>query len=132
MVLAEDHPMMRRSLRLLLEADENVELVAEAFDLRTAERHVGRYRPSVLVIDLRLRDGSSIEAIRRMRQRSPRPQIVVLTMDDSPGFAEQALQAGAIGFVLKDTAEAELSDAIRSAAAGDCYTSPRMRDAGAP
>ena len=110
---------MRRSLRLLLEADENVELVAEAVDLSTTERHVRRYRPSVLVLDLRLRDGSSIEAISRMRQRAACPQIVVLTMDDSPGFAEQARQAGAIGFVLKDTAETELPDAIRSAAAGD-------------
>jgi two-component system response regulator NreC len=122
---------MRHSLKLLLESDETVELVAEAFDLRTTERHVCRYRPDVLVLDLRLRDGSSIEAIRRLRKRPPRPQIVVLTMDDSPGFAEQALQAGAVGFVLKDTADAELADAIRSAAAGEYYMSPRMRASGA-
>ena len=52
-------------------------------------------------------------------------------MDDSPGYAEEALRAGAVGFVLKDTADAELGDAIRKAAAGDYYTSPRMRSAGA-
>ncbi len=123
--------MMRRSLRLLLESEVDVEVVAEAVDLRTTERHVQRYRPTVLVLDLRLRDGSSIEAIRRMRDREPYPQIVVLTMDDSPGFAEQALEAGAIGFVLKDTADTELAAAIRSAAAGKCYMSPRMGAAGA-
>jgi two-component system, NarL family, response regulator NreC len=130
-VLAEDHPMMRRSLRLLLESEVDVEVVAEAIDLRTAEREVRRHRPAVLVLDLRLRDGSSIEAIRLMREQAPRVQIVVLTMDDSPGYAEEALRAGAVGFVLKDTADAELGDAIRNAAAGDYYTSPRMRSAGA-
>ncbi len=122
---------MRRSLRLLLEGEVDVEVVAEAIDLRTAEREVRRHHPAVLVLDLRLRDGSSIEAIRLMREQAPRVQIVVLTMDDSPGYAEEALRAGAVGFVLKDTADAELGDAIRKAAAGDYYTSPRMRSAGA-
>jgi two-component system, NarL family, response regulator NreC len=130
-VLAEDHPTMRHSLRMVLDHEDDVELVGEAFDLRTTERQVNRYRPGVLVLDMRLRDGSSIDAIRRIRRRAPGSQIVVLTMDDSPGFAEQARAAGAIGFVLKDTADAELADAIRSAAAGEHYTSPRMRSTGA-
>ncbi len=121
---------MRRSLRLLLEHEDSVEIVAETSDLQMTERQIRRYRPGVVVLDMRLRDGSSIEAIRRIRRRAPCPQIVVLTMDDSPGFAEHARAAGAIGFVLKDTADAELADAIRCAAAGEHYTSPRMRAAG--
>jgi len=125
-VLADDHALMRRSLRLLLDREEGVDVVAEAGDLTTVIRHVRRHVPHVLVLDLGMPNGSSIDVIRGLREQAPDTEIVVLTMDDSPVFAQQALDAGAIGFVLKDHADTELTEAVRGAARGDEYLSPRI------
>lgn len=125
-VLADDHALMRRSLRLLLDREEGVEVIAEAEDLTAVMRHVRGHLPHVLVLDLRLPAGSSIEAIRHLRQQVPSTEVVVLTMEDNPVFAQQALDAGAIGFVLKEFADAELPQAVRSAARGEQYLSARL------
>jgi two-component system response regulator NreC len=125
-VLADDHALMRRSLRLLLDNEEGVEVIAEADDLRSVMRHVHGHLPHVLVLDLGMPNGSSIEAIRRLREQAPSTEIVVLTMEDSPVFAREALDAGAIGFVLKDFADTELPQAVRSAARGEQYFSQRV------
>jgi two-component system response regulator NreC len=125
-VLADDHVPMRRSLRLLLEGEQGLEVVAEADDHASAARHVHGHRPQVLVLDLGLRSGSSIEAIRSLSERAPQTKIVILTMEDNPVFAQRTLTAGAIGFVAKDLADVELPDAIRAAARGEEYVSPRV------
>lgn len=125
-VLADDHVPMRRSLRLLLEGEQGLEVVAEADDHASAARHVHGHRPQVLVLDLGLRNGSSIEAIRSLSERAPQTKIVILTMEDNPVFAQRTLTAGAIGFVAKDLADVELPDAIRAAARGEEYVSPRV------
>jgi two-component system response regulator NreC len=125
-VLADGHPLMRRNLRVLLEGDDGVEVVAEAGDLSTAVRNVHAYLPHVLVIDLSMSNGSSLEAIRELRERMPATAIVVLTMEESTVFAQQALDAGAIGFVLKHAADAELAQGVQSAARGAEYVSPRV------
>ena len=78
----------------------------------------------MLLLDLRMPNGSSIEAIRRLREEVPETQIVVATMEESPLFARQALDAGAVGYVLKDNADTELAAAIRCAARGEEYVSP--------
>jgi two-component system response regulator NreC len=122
-VLAEDHAVLRRSLRRLLGVEQDIKVVAEAGDLITAMRQVAVYRPHVLVLDLRMPGGSSIEAIRRLRARVPQTEIVVLTMESNPLFARQALDAGAVGFVLKDRADSELPAAVRSATEGKEYVS---------
>jgi two-component system response regulator NreC len=115
-VLADDHALMRRSLRLILEGDEAIAVVAEADDLAGAGRHLHRLHPRVLVLDLNLPDGSALAAIGSLRRAEPQTQIVVVTMEDNPGFARRALAAGASGFVLKDHAEEELPGAVRTAA----------------
>jgi len=125
-VLADDHAFMRRGLRLLLEGEPDVEVIAEAGDLSAAEARVQGHLPDVLVLDLMMPGGSSIEAIRQLRERVPQTQIVVLTMADNPVFAQRALSSGAIGFVLKDLADTELPDALRAAARGEEYVSPRV------
>jgi DNA-binding NarL/FixJ family response regulator len=117
---------MRRSLRLLLDGEDGIKVIAEADDLSTAVRHVNDHRPHVLVIDLSMPDGSSIEAIRGLREQVPSTEIVVVTMEASPAFAQHALNAGAIGFVLKDTGDAELPEAVRRAARREEYISPRV------
>ena len=125
-ILADDHEMVRRNLRLLLNQEEGLEVIAEAADLASVLRHVRAHVPHVLVLDLRLPNGSSVATIRALRGQVPRTQIVVLTMDDSPVFAQQALGAGAMGFVLKERADDELPVAIRRAARGEEYVGPRL------
>ncbi|MGO9906013.1 MAG: response regulator [Solirubrobacteraceae bacterium] len=125
-VLADDHRLRRRSLRLLLEAENDVQVIAEAGDLFTAIRHVKGHVPHVLLLDLQMPGGSSIEAIRRLRAEVTETEIVVLTTEESPVFAQQALEAGAVGYVLKDNADGELPQAIRRAARGQEYVSRRV------
>jgi two-component system, NarL family, response regulator NreC len=125
-ILADDHAGVRRNLRLLLDREEGLEVIAEAADLSTVLRHVTGHQPHVLVLDLQMPNGSSLEVIRRLHTQVPQTQIVVLTMETSPAFAQQALEAGAIGFVLKDQADTELPAAVRRAARGDEFVSPHV------
>lgn len=125
-ILAEDHEIVRRNLRVVLDREDGVEVIAEVADLSSVIRHVGVHLPHVLVLDLRLPNGSRIATIRRMREDAPTTEIVVLTMEESPAFALQALNAGAIAFVVKDQADHELPMAVRRAAKGEEYVSPRL------
>ncbi|HYM54277.1 MAG TPA: response regulator transcription factor [Solirubrobacteraceae bacterium] len=127
-VLADDHELMRRGLRQLLDGEQDVEVIAEADDLESVVRHVQGQAPHVLVLDLGMPGGSSVEAIGQLRERTPETQIVVLSLEDSPMFAQRAFLAGAIGFVAKDLADGELPAAIRAAARGEEYVRPRMAD----
>jgi two-component system response regulator NreC len=117
---------MRHTLRLLLDGDDTIDVVAETGDLSTVMRDVHAHLPAVLVIDLSMSNGSSLGAIRRLRVSEPGTAIVVLTMEESSVFAKQALDAGAIGFVVKHAADAELVEGVRSAARGEEYVSPRV------
>ena len=125
-VVAEDHAFMRRSLRLLLEHDRGLSLVAEAPDLKSAVAHVLAGQPDVLVLDLGMPDGSSLHAISDLRRRAPGTQIVALSMNDDPAFARGALAAGALGFVLKQLADEELPRAVYTVARRSRYVSPRV------
>ena len=126
-VLAEDHALLRESLRLLLDATEGIEVVAEADDLESALRQVGE-RPHVLVLDLGMLSGSVRESIATLRARAPATDVVVLTMEESPVVVQHLLACGAQGFVLKDRADDELPGAIRAAARGEQYVSPRVAE----
>ncbi len=126
MLLADDHAQMRRSLRLLLDEEQGIEVVAEAGDLGTLARALEHEQPTVVVLDLRMPGGSSGEALERLRERAPATRTVVVTMDENPVFAERALASGALGFVTKDLADEELAQAIRAAARGEQYVSPRI------
>ncbi len=130
-VIADDHTVVRQGLRMLIDNEDGFQVVAEAGTVPDAERMARAHRPSVLVLDLNMPGGSSLDAIPRL---SPETAIVVLTMQDDPAFARQALQAGALGFVLKEAADEELLQAIRLAAAGQPYLNPRLgaRMAAAP
>ncbi len=118
--------MVRRTMRLLLDDEHDIDVRAEAADLSTVMRHLYHHGPRVLVLDLRLANGSTVETIRRLRAQAPDTEIVVLTMEESPQFAQQAVDAGATGFVLKDRADSELVAAVRAAARGEEYISPRV------
>ena len=125
-VLADDHPVVRRGLRMLLDDEEGFEVVAEAGDIDEARRYVRGHHPNVLVLDLNMPGGSSLEAIPDMRSEFPETQIVVLTMQQEPAYAREAIAAGAIGYVLKQAADGELVQAVRLAAEGESYLNPRL------
>ena len=118
--------MVRTGLRMLLDAEADMEVVAEAGDVEAARRSVLGYKPTILVLDLNMPGGSSLEAIPRVAAVSPETSIVVLTMQDDPAFAREALQAGARGYVLKHAAGAELVQAIRAAAGGGTWLNPDL------
>jgi len=125
-VIADDHQVVRAGLRLLLEAEEGFEVLAEAGDVPTTEHRLNAYRPRVLILDLTMPGESSLAVIPRIRETSPDTQIVVLTMHNDPAFAREALRAGAAGYVLKEAADTELVRAVRLAAEGRTYLNPQL------
>jgi two-component system response regulator NreC len=125
-VLADDHVVVRHGLKMLLDSEPGLRVVAEADDVEGAKRYVRGHHPNVLVLDLNMPNGSSLEAIPAIREQSPETQIVVLTMQQEPAFARHALSAGAIGYVLKEAADEELVEAVKRAAAGESYLNPRL------
>ena len=125
-VLAEDHAVVRRGLRMLLDDETDFEVVAEAGDVEEAKRYLRGHHPTVLVLDLNMPGGSSLRDIPAIRSEFPETQIVVLTMQPEPVFARQAFAAGATGYVLKQAADGELVEAVRLAAVGEIYLNPRL------
>ena len=125
-VIADDHAVVRRGLRQVLDAEDGLEVLAEASDLDGTRRYLRGHHPDVLVLDLNLSGGSSLGAISELRAEFPDTQIVVLTMEGEPRYAREALSSGALGYVLKEAAESELVEAVRRAAAGDTYLNPRL------
>jgi two-component system response regulator NreC len=126
LVLADDHAVVRSGLRMLLDSESEFEVVAEASNIEDARRYVRGHHPKVLVLDLNMPGGSSLEAIPAIRAESPDTEIVVLTMQQEPAFAREALRAGALGYVLKEAADDELVQAVRLAAAGESYLNPKL------
>jgi two-component system response regulator NreC len=125
-VIADDHAVVRRGLLQVLDSEEGIQVVAEAANLEDARRYVRGHHPNVLVLDLNLPEGLSLDAIPEIRSEFPDTQIVVLTMQNEPAYARQALSAGALGYVLKEAAESELVEAVCRAAVGDSYLNPRL------
>lgn len=125
-VIADDHAIVRRGLRMLLDGEPGFEVVAEAEDAEAARRYVHGHHPDVLVLDINMPGGSSLETVPTIRAESPETQIVVLTMQDEAAYARQAMRAGVLGYVLKEAADEELVEAVRRAAAGQSYLNPKL------
>src|SRR5262249_24319266 len=105
-VVADGHAIVRSGVRLLLDAEEDLQVVAEAEDVRSAIRQVQEHKPMVLILD----PGASGD---RIGELSADTNVVVLTMQNDPAFAREALRAGALGYVLKEAADTQLVDAVR-------------------
>ena len=125
-VIADDHAVVRSGLKTLLEAEPGFTVTAEARDVRSAMTFVRAHRPDVLVLDLNMPGESSLPAIPDFLEASPDTAIVVLTMQNDPAFAREALRAGALGYVLKESANAELVEAVRAATDGRTYLQPQL------
>jgi two-component system response regulator NreC len=125
-VVADDHAIVRSGLRMLLDAEEDMHVVAEAGDVPSALRYVRAHRPAVLILDLNMPGEPSLPAIPAVSEASPDTKVVVLTMQNDPAFAREALRGGALGYVLKEAADAELVEAVRMAAQGRTYLHPEL------
>lgn len=125
-LIADDHAVVRQGLHLLIDAEPDLKVVAEAGTVPDTLMKTRALRPTVLILDLNMPGGSSLEAIPQLRHEAPDTAIVVLTMQNDPAFARKALQAGAAGFVLKEAADDELLEAIRQASSGGTYLNPTL------
>lgn len=126
-VLAVEHAVVRSGLQLLLHGEHGLRVVAEAGDADGALRLTGARRPTVLVLDLGLPgDPPAFETIRAVSEMAPDTAIVVLTAQEDPSSARAALTAGAVAYVLEEAADAELLEAVRTAARGGRHVSPRV------
>ncbi len=127
-VLADDHPVVRQGLRVLLEAEPDFSVVGEAGDGLETSGLVERLQPDVLVLDLLMPGLDGIEVIRQVRRRTPQTRVVVLSMHSDEAYVLEALGAGAAAYVLKKSTLAELGHAIREAVAGRHYLSPPLSE----
>jgi two-component system response regulator NreC len=125
-VLADDHAVVRSGLRLLLERESDLRVVAEVGDAEDAKLAVGEHRPTALVLDLNMPGPPTLAELPAIIAASPETAVIVLTMQDEPAFAREALRAGARGYVAKQAAGAELVTAIRTTVTGSTYLNPEL------
>jgi two-component system, NarL family, response regulator NreC len=125
-LLADDHNVMRRGLRLLLESQPDFKVVAEAADGRQAVAQAEAHKPDVVVLDVAMPNLSGIEAAQRILSDAPSVAVVVLSMHSDEGYVLRALKAGAKGYLLKDSAEGDLIEAIRAVTQGKTFFSPEI------
>jgi len=125
-VIADDHPIVREGLKTLLEAEDDLTVLAEAADAEEALRKVKAYKPDVLVIDLVMPGPSSIDSMPAFREANENTRVMVLTMQSDPTYARAALRAGASGYMVKEAAQTTLVEAIREVAAGKTYVAPEL------
>jgi two-component system response regulator NreC len=125
-LLADDHTVMRRGLRLLLESQPEFSVVAEAADGRQAVEQAEATRPDVAVVDIAMPNLSGIEAAHRMSAALPHLAILILSMHSDEGYVLRALKAGAKGYLLKDSAEGDLIEAIKVVHQGRTFFSPEI------
>lgn len=125
-VLIEDHTILREGLRALLASDPEFEVVGEFGDGREAVAHIATLNPDLVLTDLSMPRMNGIEAIREIRKRVPGAKMLTLTIHKAEEYVRAALQAGAHGYLLKDSTHAELLTAARKALGGRIYISPEL------
>ena len=125
-LIADDHPVLRSGLRVLLGADPDLEVVGEAGTGEETLRLSEELRPDVVLLDIGLPGESGIETVRRLKAKLPALKVLFLTMHEEEGMMLEALGAGGDGYLIKRTDEAEIIQAIRVVRRGDVYVHPAM------
>jgi len=125
-LLAEDHTIVRKGLRSLLDAEVDIEVVGEAEDGREAVEKVHQLQPHVVLMDITMPLLNGLEATRQIKKLSPETKVLVLTVHTNEEYIFRTLQAGASGYVVKQAAPAELISAIHSVCQGDSFLSPAI------
>jgi DNA-binding NarL/FixJ family response regulator len=126
LLLADDHAVLRDGLRLILDSQPNMRVIGEATNERETVRQVLNLRPDVLLIEIAIAGANWLEAVRQIRLCGPATQIVVLSAYSRREYIARALQAGALGYVLKESPAAEVIEAILAARAGHRYLSKKI------
>jgi DNA-binding NarL/FixJ family response regulator len=125
-ILADDHKITRQGLRVLLEKEADMEVVAEAEEGRTAVRLAAEFMPDIVIMDVSMPDMNGVEAARRIVSESPSVRVIALSMHSDTLFVTEMLKSGAAGYLLKDCAFEELARAIRAVIDGKTYLSPSI------
>jgi two-component system response regulator NreC len=126
-VLADDHTVMRSGLRLLLERQPGLEVVGEASDGKQAVEVAAAEKPDVVIMDIAMPHLNGVEAARQIASRNPHTAIAILSMHSDESYVIRSLKAGARAYLLKDSAEADLIEAIRAITEGKSFFSPAVR-----
>ena len=125
-VLAEDHNTVREGIKMLVNAQPDMQVVDEAENGEIAIKKVREHRPDVLVMDISMPEMNGLRATKRLKSEFPDIKILTLTRHEDDSFLEQLISAGASGYVLKQSAPAELINAIRTVASGRSYLDPSL------
>lgn len=125
-VIADDHTMVRNGLRVLLDMEADLEVVAEAGCLAATEACLREHAPDVLILDVHLGAENGLDGMPALLRASPATRVLVLTMQDDPAFARKALSLGAGGYVLKEAPRADLVAAVRAVARDETYLHPQL------
>lgn len=128
-LLADDHAMVRKGFRLILEAQPDMEIAGEAGNGREAVELAERLHPDIVVMDVAMPELNGIEATRRLASSSPHTRVLALSMHKDSVYVREILRAGARGYLLKDSIDTDLISAVRAVARGDGYISPGVSDA---
>lgn len=127
-ILADDHPIVRRGVRAVIEAEPGFQVIAEAGDGLEAVRLTEVHSPAILIVDLMMPSLTGLEASRQVRQKSPNTRIIILSMHATESYVLSALRNGAHAYVLKDNAAEELITAIREVLAGRRFLSKQLSE----
>ena len=125
-LVVDDHAVVRSGLRHVLEAEDDIEVVAEAGDLREAVFEARAHKPDVILMDVVMPGASGIEATPAVLKEAKDAKVLMLSMQDDPHYVREAFAAGAMGYVLKEAADAEVVQAIREVAGGGRYVHPEL------
>jgi two-component system, NarL family, response regulator NreC len=125
-LVVDDHAVVRTGLRRVLDAEEDIETVAEAPNAERAVFEAMEHRPDVVLMDVIMPGKSGIEGMPALLQAVPETKVLVLSMQDDPRYVREAFDAGASGYVLKEAADAEVVGAVRAVAAGERYVHPTL------
>ncbi len=125
-VIADDHPVVRAGLQGMLDSEPDIEVVAEVTNGREAVNAVGRLEPDVVLMDLQMPELDGVAATQQIHDRHPDTNVLVLTTYDTDGDITRAIEAGAIGYMLKDAPRQDLYQAIRAAARGESVLTPAV------
>ena len=125
-LIADDHGVLRAGLRALLSAESELEVVDEASNGHEALDKARELQPDVVLLDISMPETSGIEVTRRLKEIMPETRILILTVHEDEGLLQEAIQAGASGYIIKRAVESELIDAIRAVRRGDLYVHPAM------